>query len=189
MSTLVSIPKPIPNLRPLICRCEHCKDITPQFIYTRSGGPSVSPLLIGAIAAAVTERKIVLICYDCFNMTDTKKKESEFLNLLKLNKSYNYIFAGNVPVYDKAREAISHVLKAASIQESYRLSKYINKNVIESEIETAMNIKRANQTRFTDAITADLKRMANTLPKKCPRCAEEVRTEARICKFCGYKFE
>ena len=114
---------------------------------------------------------------------------SLFIQEAEVRQYLLYISAGNVPVYDKAREAISHVLKAASIQESYRLSKYINKNAIESEIETAMNIKRANQTRFTDAITADLKRMANTLPKKCPRCAEEVRTEARICRFCGYKFE
>ncbi len=172
MSRLVLLPKPVPNLRPLLCQCEYCKDITPQFIYTRSGGPSISPLIIGAIAAAATERKIVLICYDCFNMTDTKIKESDFLSLLKLNKSYSYIFEGNVPVYDKAREAIAHFLNAARGQED-RWSRILYKKAIESEFETAINIKLANKNEFTDALAADIECMAKTFPKNVPNAVKK----------------
>jgi hypothetical protein len=39
-------------------------------------------------------------------------------------------------------------------------------------------------------VAADLKEFSpNTLTKKCPDCAEDVKLEAVVCRFCGRKFE
>ena len=43
------------------------------------------------------------------------------------------------------------------------------------------------QTREQDEYFHNLKRRADT--KQCPRCAETVHAEAKVCRFCQYEFE
>lgn len=187
MAVLVFVPKPVPSIGPMLCNCEKCRRTTPQFLYTTKGSSVPLPILLGAAVRAASAEKISLICYDCFNIKETGIEKDAFINSLRSNETYSYMFRGNVAAYNTAREAINSVLDAAQIQQSGRYYPGRKKD-INRRLEAAIRLKESNNKSFSTAIAYDLSLMSATLPKKCPRCAETVKAEALICRFCGYEF-
>jgi hypothetical protein len=55
--------------------------------------------------------------------------------------------------------------------------------------EASEAIARTSATAASTASTGTHASLANSATKVCPECAEEVKAAARVCRFCGHRFE